>query len=56
MLCCQGLVRLACVETVFPKTIGNGLLTVKVFPKYIYVKTVDSLINNCLYYVKYLLW
>jgi len=29
-------------ETVFPKTIWNGLLSVKGFPKYIYVTTIDS--------------
>jgi len=33
----------ACVETVFPNTIWNGLLAVDVFPKYIYVKAVDSI-------------
>jgi len=27
---------------VFPKTIWNGLLSVKGFPKYIYVTTIDS--------------
>jgi len=43
--CCQDLARLACVETVFPNTIWNGLLTVKVFPKHIYVVTVDSRIT-----------
>jgi len=43
--CCQSLARLACVETVFPDTVCNGLSTVKVFPKYIYVKTADSRIT-----------
>jgi len=43
--CCQGLARLACVGTVFPNTIWNGLSMVKVFPKIIYVKTVDSRIT-----------
>jgi len=39
--------RLACVETLtaFPNTIWNGLLAVKGFPKYIYVKTVDTLMH-----------
>jgi len=46
VLCCHGLARLACVGTVFPNTIWNRLLAVKASPKYIYVKTVDSLITR----------
>jgi len=42
LLCCQGL---ACVGTMFPNKIWNRLSVLKVFPKYIYVKTVDGLIT-----------
>ena len=43
--CCQGLAKLACVEAVFPNRIWNGLLAVEVFPKCVYVRTVDSRIT-----------
>ena len=39
------LAKLACVEAVFPNTIWNGLLAVEVFPKCVYVRTVDSRIT-----------
>jgi len=41
MWCCQGCV---CAGTVFPNTVWNGLLALKEFPKYIYVKIVDNLV------------
>jgi len=49
--CCQGLAKLACVEAVFPNTISNGLLAVEVFPKCVYVRTVDSRITAFTMYV-----
>ena len=49
--CCQGLAKLACVEAVFPNTISNELLAVEVFPKCIYVRTVDSRITVFTMYV-----
>ena len=49
--CCQGLAKLACVEAVFPNTIWNVLLAVEVFPKCVYVRTVDSRITVFTIYV-----
>jgi len=48
---CQGLAKLACVEAVFPNTIWNGLLAVEVFPKCVYLRTVDSQITVFTMYV-----
>ena len=55
----RSLARLAYVEAVFPNTIWNGCFAVEVFPKCVYVRSVDSRITVFSMYVFccfFLLW